>query len=72
MCDDISLDQATECALQAELICRLMLESDAEMTSGELSAMLSLLKQLSVSAATWLIGEQGERVMNKAIREAGK
>lgn len=72
MRDDISLDQATECALQAELICRLMLESDAEMTSGELSAMISLLKQLSVSAATWLIGEQGERVMNKAIREAGK
>ncbi|HAF4711138.1 TPA: hypothetical protein G8O14_005160 [Salmonella enterica] len=72
MRDDISLDQAAECAFQAEIICRLMLNSDAEMASGELRAMLSLLEQLSVSAATWLIGEQGERVMNKAIREAGK
>ncbi|EHL2774592.1 hypothetical protein KCE64_005454 [Salmonella enterica subsp. enterica serovar Hvittingfoss] len=72
MRDDISLDQATECAFQAEIICRLMLSSDAEMTSGELSTMLSLLEQLSASAATWLIGEQGERVMNKATQEAGK
>ncbi|ELC2815880.1 hypothetical protein RIX35_005085 [Salmonella enterica] len=72
MRDDISLDQATECAFQAELICRLMLNSEQDMTSGELNAMLSLLKQLSASAATWLIGEQGERVMNKAIQEAGK
>lgn len=72
MRDDISLDQATECAIQAELICRLMLNSEQEMTSGELTAMLSLLERLSVSAATWLIGEQGERVMNKSILEAGK
>ncbi|MGG5962926.1 hypothetical protein ACQSED_14720 [Salmonella enterica] len=62
MRDDICLDQATECAFQAELICRLMLDSESEMTSGELSAMLSLLKQLSAGAATWLIGEQGERM----------
>ncbi|EBX7464777.1 hypothetical protein ACOIP5_003098 [Salmonella enterica] len=64
MRDDISLDQATECAFQAEIICRLMLDSESEMTSGELNAMLSLLKQLSASAATWLIGEQGERINN--------
>lgn len=43
MRDDISLDQATECAFQAELICRLILDSESEMTSGELTAMLSLL-----------------------------
>ncbi|EIZ5131368.1 hypothetical protein MP659_003998 [Salmonella enterica] len=72
MRDDISLDQATECAFQAELICRLMLNSKQDMTSGELTAMLSLLERLSASAATWLIGEQGERVMNKATQEAGK
>ncbi|ECA2717293.1 hypothetical protein EJW09_11095 [Salmonella enterica subsp. enterica serovar Braenderup] len=61
---DITLDEAAESAFQAELICRLMLDSDSEMTSGELSAMLTLLKQLSASAATWLIGEQGERMNN--------
>ncbi|ECC4981316.1 hypothetical protein C3Z50_19290 [Salmonella enterica] len=61
---DITLDEAAESAFQAGLICRLMLDSDCEMTIGELNAMLTLLKQLSASAATWLIGEQGER-MNK-------
>ncbi|EEF5710285.1 hypothetical protein GNM00_26520 [Salmonella enterica] len=59
---DVTLDEATESAFQAEIICRLMLDSDLAMTSGELSAMLTLLKQLSASAATWLIGEQGERM----------
>ncbi|EAW9114130.1 hypothetical protein AB6Q20_002290 [Salmonella enterica] len=59
---DITLDEAAESAFQAEIICRLMLDSDLAMTSGELSAMLTLLKQLSASAATWLIGEQGERM----------
>lgn len=72
MRDDISLDQATECAFQAELICRLMLNSDSDMTSGELAALLSLLERLSASAATWLIGEQGERAMNESSREARK
>ncbi|EPD0208790.1 hypothetical protein ACR4U3_001408 [Salmonella enterica] len=61
---DITLDEAADSAFQAELICRLMLGSDGEMTIGELNAMLTLLKQLSASAATWLIGEQSER-MNK-------
>lgn len=61
---DITLDEAADSAFQAELICRLMLDSDGEMTIGELNAMLTLLKQLSASAVTWLIGEQGER-MNK-------
>ncbi|EMJ2324545.1 hypothetical protein V7L32_005066 [Salmonella enterica] len=61
---DITLDEAADSAFQAELICRLMLDSDLAMTSGELSAMLTLLKQLSASAATWLIGEQGERMNN--------
>ncbi|WP_254866964.1 hypothetical protein [Salmonella enterica] len=59
---DITLDEAADSAFQAELICRLMLDSDCEMTIGELNAMLTLLKQLSASAATWLIGEQGERM----------
>ncbi|ECW2671906.1 hypothetical protein F3X92_16450 [Salmonella enterica] len=59
---DITLDEAADSAFQAELICRLMLDSDGEMTIGELNAMLTLLKQLSASAATWLIGEQGERM----------
>ncbi|PUF42697.1 hypothetical protein DAX92_00825 [Salmonella enterica subsp. enterica] len=61
---DITLDEAADSAFQAELICRLMLDCDCEMTSGELSAMLTLLKQLSASAAGWLIGEQGERMNN--------
>ncbi|ASD88573.1 hypothetical protein DOI44_22765 [Salmonella enterica subsp. enterica serovar Panama] len=59
---DITLDEAADSAFQAGLICRLMLASDCEMTIGELNAMLTLLKQLSASAATWLIGEQGERM----------
>ncbi|EAW5071144.1 hypothetical protein FFC48_21960 [Salmonella enterica] len=59
---NITLDEAADSAFQAELICRLMLNSDCEMTIGELSAMLTLLKQLSASAAGWLIGEQGERM----------
>ncbi|HDY3018690.1 TPA: hypothetical protein RPD89_002961 [Salmonella enterica] len=59
---DITLDEAADSAFQAELICRLILDSDLVMTSGELNAMLTLLKQLSTSAATWLIGEQGERM----------
>lgn len=59
---DITLDEAADSAFQAGLICRLMLDSDCEMTIGELNAMLTLLKQLSASAATWLIGEQGERM----------
>lgn len=59
---DITLDEAADSAFQAELICRLMLDSDGEMTIGELNAMLTLLKQLSASAATWLIGKQGERM----------
>ncbi|EJY6446121.1 hypothetical protein OGT34_004117 [Salmonella enterica] len=61
---DITLDEAADSAFQAGLICRLMLDSDCEMTIGELNAMLTLLKQLSASAATWLIGEQGERMNN--------
>ncbi|EBW6019252.1 hypothetical protein JHW06_003095 [Salmonella enterica subsp. enterica serovar Infantis] len=61
---DITLDEAADSAFQAEIICRLMLDSDGEMTSSELNAMLTLLKQLSASAAGWLIGEQSER-MNK-------
>ncbi|EIR7959283.1 hypothetical protein ABW429_005599, partial [Salmonella enterica subsp. enterica serovar Newport] len=44
---DITLDEAADSAFQAELICRLMLDSDLAMTSGELSAMLTPLKQLS-------------------------
>lgn len=59
---DITLDEAADSAFQAELICRLMLDSDLAMISGELSAMLTPLKQLSASAATWLIGKQGERM----------
>ncbi|EKO1023644.1 hypothetical protein PX617_003770 [Salmonella enterica subsp. enterica] len=59
---DITLDEAADSAFQAGLICRLMPDSDGEMTIGELNAMLTLLKQLSASAATWLIGEQGERM----------
>ncbi|EMF3731211.1 hypothetical protein V3I30_003939 [Salmonella enterica] len=55
---DITLDEAADSAFQAELICRLILDSDGEMTIGELNAMLTLLKQLSASAATWLIGER--------------
>lgn len=65
MCNDIAdvtLDEATESAFHAEIICSLMLDSDYEMTIGELNAMLTLLKQLSASAASWLIGEQGERM----------
>lgn len=61
---DITLDEAADSAFQAELICRLMLDSDYDMTSGELNTMLTLLKQLSASAASWLIGEQGERMNN--------
>ncbi|HGB5893262.1 TPA: hypothetical protein ACIVVN_001542 [Salmonella enterica subsp. enterica serovar Kottbus] len=58
---DVTLDQATESAYQAEIICKLILDSDREFTTGELEAIFTLLKQLSASAATWLIGEQGER-----------
>ncbi|EMW3851026.1 hypothetical protein AAE132_003929 [Salmonella enterica] len=59
---DITLDEAADSAFQAEIICRLMLDSDGEMTIGELNAMLTLLKQLSSRATGWLIGEQGERM----------
>ncbi|HFW3113327.1 TPA: antA/AntB antirepressor family protein [Salmonella enterica subsp. diarizonae serovar 61:r:-] len=58
---DVTLDQAAGSAYQAEIICKLILDSDREFTTGELEAIFTLLKQLSASAATWLIGEQGER-----------
>ncbi|WP_148873152.1 hypothetical protein [Serratia marcescens] len=54
---DISLEQASERAHQAEIICRMLESYPDEMDATEIIAIATLLKKLTGDVAAWLIEE---------------
>ncbi|EOV1235491.1 hypothetical protein ACOL47_001061 [Escherichia coli] len=62
MCDfsDMTVDEAAKSAMQAELICSLMMGNTGGMTEGEIESLLALIKQLTGKAGSWLIAASGD------------
>lgn len=58
MAHEISLEQVTERAHQAEIICRLMESYPDRMAGSEVIAIASLLRRLTGDVCAWLIEEQ--------------
>lgn len=61
MSHEITLEQATERATQAEIICRLLEDFPHQLQESETSAIATLLKRLSGDVAAWMIEEQAQR-----------
>ncbi|VEI21850.1 Uncharacterised protein [Serratia plymuthica] len=54
---DITLEQATERARQAEVICRILEHYPNPMDAYEIEAITSLLSKLTGNVAAWLVEE---------------
>ncbi|CAI1855161.1 hypothetical protein [Serratia plymuthica] len=54
---DITLEQATERARQAEVICRILEHYPNSMDAYEIGAIASLLSKLTGNVAAWLVEE---------------
>lgn len=65
MAHEISLEQATERAHQAEIICRMMESYPDRMRDIEIIAIASLLRRLTGYVCAWLIEEQSIKVKNE-------
>lgn len=65
MAQEISLEQATERAHQAEIICLMMESYPDRMADSEVIAIASLLRRLTGDVCAWLIEEQAVKVKSK-------
>ncbi|CAI2472195.1 hypothetical protein [Serratia proteamaculans] len=54
---DITLEQATERARQAEVICRILEHYPNQIDAYEVEAIASLLSKLTGNVAAWLVEE---------------
>jgi len=62
---EITLEQATERAHQAEVICRMMELYPNKMDDSEIQAIASLLARLTGDVCAWLIEEQALKAKSK-------
>lgn len=65
MAHEISLEQVTERAHQAEIICRMMESYPDRMVDSEIQAMASLLAKLTGGVCAWLMEEQSLKAKSK-------
>jgi len=65
MAHEITLEQATERAHQAEVICRMMESHPDKMDDSEVQAMASLLAKLTGGVCAWLMEEQSLKAKSK-------
>lgn len=61
MSQEITLEQATENAEQAEIVCRLLESHPHSLQDCEVVAIATLLRVLTGRVAAWLIEEQALR-----------
>ncbi len=61
MSRDHTLEQVTEMAHQAEIVCRMWEDYPRRMAESEVSAMATLVRRLSGNIAAWLIEELAEK-----------
>ena len=61
MSHEITLERATECAHQIEIIARMMESYPCGMEDCEVEALASLIARLSGSVVVWLGEEQAQR-----------
>ncbi|EMJ3156362.1 hypothetical protein [Yersinia enterocolitica] len=64
MAHEITLEKAAEMAQQAEVVCRLLEICPVELEDCEVTAIASLLADLTGRVTTWLLEEQSQRVAN--------
>ncbi|ALX93935.1 hypothetical protein AV650_10385 [Serratia fonticola] len=72
MSQEITLAKAAEKAEQAEVVSRLLESYPHQMAESEVTAIASLLAQLTGEVATWLIEEQAQRMDAEAAKRGGK
>ncbi|MFC6379715.1 hypothetical protein [Tatumella terrea] len=65
MSRDYTLEQVTEMALQAEIVCRMWEDHPHTMTETEVSAIATLVKRLSGRVYCWLNDELAEKECGK-------
>lgn len=58
MAHEITLEQATERAHQAEIVCRLLGAHPDALSYGEVIAIASLLARLTGNVTTWMMEEK--------------
>ncbi len=61
MSHEITLDEAAEDAMQAEIVCRLLEHYPCALEDSDISAIATLLRRLTGNVAVWLIEEQAQR-----------
>ena len=61
MSHEITLEQATERARQANVVCLLMESYPDQLESDEVTALASLLARLTGNVTAWLMEEQAQR-----------
>lgn len=65
MSHEITLEQASEQAHQAEIICKLIESRPGELEGSDVTALATLLARLTGNVAVWLMEEQAQRGKRK-------
>ncbi|EHB6079492.1 hypothetical protein LQE34_RS16540 [Escherichia coli] len=71
MSQEITLQQAAECAHQIEVICALAEDYPGMMTDSESGAIIGLLKRLSGEVCVFLSDEQERRTLISNEKKCG-